>query len=54
MLAEAVHNSGVKTYYPPDGKEYHEDCKCEKYDFMSADLAWKIEFHNSFCFDVFL
>jgi hypothetical protein len=27
--------SGV-SYYPPDGKEYSEDDKCSKYDFLSG------------------
>lgn len=43
-LAKAVACSDAKAfvtisgvaYYPPDGKEYTEDDKCEKYDFLSG------------------
>ncbi|KAL7288165.1 hypothetical protein TKK_0017719 [Trichogramma kaykai] len=43
QLVKAITNSDVKTfitisgvaYYPPDGKEYSEYDKCEKYDFLS-------------------
>lgn len=46
QLAKAVACSDAKafvtisgvSYYPPDGKDYTEDDKCEKYDFLSGPL----------------
>ena len=48
QLAKAIANSTVKTfisisgvaYYPPDGKEYSEYDKCEKYDFLSGKYTF--------------
>lgn len=44
LLAKAVQDSDAESfvtisgvaYYPPDGKEYDEYSKCEKYDFLSG------------------
>ncbi|KAF7996747.1 hypothetical protein HCN44_002393 [Aphidius gifuensis] len=50
ILTNAIRNSDVKyfgqisgvAYYPPDGKEYSEDDKCQKYDYLSELVhAWE-------------